>query len=579
MSFTKYRKLAGLLEGHRRLTILLLVVMIVTAVFESVGVAIVFPLISFLVGLQGKDGFWQSSFERLLSVFPEQFVLEGLLATLIVAFLLKSVFMVLQSGMTTNLSMKLRERWTSRLYLGYFAASYERIMKERQGALVNNVMNEPLRAASGVTVALNTISRIIVAIPLLVMLVITDAAMLALVGFGGGLILYILWNLTRRYSFGFGKERLKLNQESMQFITEGFSAAKEIKVLNASSTFGRRLKDRLRRFTSIETKFSIFHKLPRNVSEFIVVSLLAVLLTYFHLIREANLREVLPLLGFFLVVSQRLLNHIGFILSQRMKIIAFLPSLELMYTLSRDLLGCKEQAGGVWFEELREDIALQDVFFNYSSDKVILRKANLWIPRCGLTVLTGVSGVGKSTVADLVGGLLCPQEGRLLVNGRDLRDYNLDSWRRKIGYVGQESVIFPASIRENILVGKPEATEAEMMRAAEMAHVQEFVTPLGRGYDTPVGDGGIRLSGGQKQRIAIARAIIRKPDLLIFDEATSALDRESEKFIEESIEALSKQKACLVITHRPTMMEKADVVYEFGTKGLVVKRDFLKRHP
>jgi ABC-type multidrug transport system fused ATPase/permease subunit len=184
------------------------------------------------------------------------------------------------------------------------------------------------------------------------------------------------------------------------------------------------------------------------------------------------------------------------------------------------------------------------------------------IPKGKMTAVIGPSGIGKTTIADLVIGLLEPTTGEIVVNGRSLQEYNLRSWRNRLGYVSQDTVIFNTSVKENIRIGKIDAGDEEIENAAKGAAIFDFVMSLPRGFQTEVGDRGVKLSGGQRQRIAIARAILRDPDLYIFDEATSALDHESERLIQKSIEEVGQDKTVLVIAHRLSTIENADVVYD-----------------
>jgi len=164
----------------------------------------------------------------------------------------------------------------------------------------------------------------------------------------------------------------------------------------------------------------------------------------------------------------------------------------------------------------------------------------------------------------LLMGFLKPTHGEILVDNRPLQEYSLKSWRSRLGYVSQDIVIFNTSIKENIRMGKVDANDEEIERAVKKAAIHDFIVSLPKGYNTRVGDRGMKLSGGQKQRIAIARAILRDPDIYIFDEATSSLDNESEKRIQKSIEELSKEKTVFVIAHRLSTIENADVVYDLG---------------
>ena len=183
------------------------------------------------------------------------------------------------------------------------------------------------------------------------------------------------------------------------------------------------------------------------------------------------------------------------------------------------------------------------------------------VPRGKMVSLVGGSGAGKTTIIDLMLGLHLPDEGQVLLNGESLERYDMKSYRDRVGYVPQEPQLFNTSIRENLLWVAPDATDDDIWRACRLANAEQFIGELDNGLDTVLGDRGIRVSGGQRQRLALARAIIRKPDLLILDEATSALDSESERLIQQSIDILSKEITMVVIAHRLSTIRNADYVY------------------
>jgi ABC-type multidrug transport system fused ATPase/permease subunit len=214
---------------------------------------------------------------------------------------------------------------------------------------------------------------------------------------------------------------------------------------------------------------------------------------------------------------------------------------------------------------LSSDIRIENLTFRYRPDaRPVLENFTMTLARNRMTALVGASGSGKSTLADLLMGLYRPESGSILVNGKPLDSWSLESWRRIVGYVAQDPVLFNTTVRENILLGNPRASEDKITRAAENAFAHDFILRFPEGYDTLVGDRGVKLSGGQKQRIAIARALVRNPEFLIFDEATSALDDESESMIQRAIENLAGLKTLLVIAHRTTTIRRADRVYDLN---------------
>ena len=209
--------------------------------------------------------------------------------------------------------------------------------------------------------------------------------------------------------------------------------------------------------------------------------------------------------------------------------------------------------------DFRDRIAVRDVSFAYEGE-LVLSSVSLEIRRGEVVALVGPSGSGKSTLADLVLRLYDPIAGTIAIDGRDLRTLEQASYRRLFGVVSQESLLFNATIRDNIAYGRDGLTDAEIVRAAQIANTHEFIAEFPDGYDTVVGDRGIRLSGGQRQRVAIARAIVGHPPILVLDEATSSLDSESERLVQQAIDRVIRGTTSIVIAHRLSTVMHADKI-------------------
>lgn len=226
----------------------------------------------------------------------------------------------------------------------------------------------------------------------------------------------------------------------------------------------------------------------------------------------------------------------------------------------------KEQAGNDKKEPftLQKQIELQNIFFGYDTNKPILNNLPLSIPAFKITAITGKSGTGKSTLADLLTGLLQPQSGEVVADGKSLFSIGLRNWRNSIAYMPQEVFLSNTSIRNNLLWANPNANEKNMWEALELANVKEHIFSLEKGLDTIVGNRGTRISGRQRQRIALAMALVRKPSLLILDEATNELDKLNEREVLTTIAGLKSKITIVIITHNLSTMRIAD-------KALVIK--------
>lgn len=217
----------------------------------------------------------------------------------------------------------------------------------------------------------------------------------------------------------------------------------------------------------------------------------------------------------------------------------------------------------------RGDITFQNVSFRYEDfSETVLSNLNLHVNEGEYIALVGTSGVGKSTLCSLIPRFYDVSEGRILIDGTDIRDFTLKSLRNNIGIVQQDVYLFTGSVMDNIRYGRPDATDAEIVAAAQNANAHEFIMNLPEGYDTNIGQRGIKLSGGQKQRLSIARVFLKNPPVLIFDEATSALDNESEKVVQESLEKLARNRTTFVIAHRLSTIRNAQKILVLTENGI-----------
>ncbi|MBW4517637.1 MAG: ABC transporter ATP-binding protein/permease [Timaviella obliquedivisa GSE-PSE-MK23-08B] len=249
-------------------------------------------------------------------------------------------------------------------------------------------------------------------------------------------------------------------------------------------------------------------------------------------------------------------NHLNGLRSQ---LFLLSGSLENIQGFLANTAGTSLPDGKLLYRSLKSDLTFECLGFRYSDNsEPVLRDLDLKIPQGKVTAIVGHSGSGKSTLVDLILRFHDPYQGSLKVDDIDLRDLQISSWRKAIATVSQDTFLFNTSVRENIAYGRSNATDAEVFAAAKQAYADEFIQALPQGFDTVVGNRGTMLSGGQRQRIAIARAILRDPDILILDEATSALDSTSEQIVQKAIEEVSRDRTVIVIAHRLSTIERAD---------------------
>ncbi len=293
--------------------------------------------------------------------------------------------------------------------------------------------------------------------------------------------------------------------------------------------------------------------------------LAAVIAMGISLYRQGNISEVTAVL-WSLLAAMPILSGL---IQGNLSISNFLPSYKQLVLLREEAKRLEEVTGDKFFANLTNSIVLHNVKFNYPGRLNTLTDINIEIRKGEIIALVGESGSGKSTIVDLILGLQLPDQGQILIDGVQLGKWQQNSFRQRVGYVPQDPQLFDSTVRQNLLWAKTHATDQELFHALKLANAEDFVKNLPEGIDSSVGDRGMRLSGGQRQRIALARALLRQPELLILDEATSALDSESEMLIQRSITNFAHKTTILIIAHRMATIIGADRIYVLN-KGRII---------
>lgn len=308
-----------------------------------------------------------------------------------------------------------------------------------------------------------------------------------------------------------------------------------------------------------------------RASSTLAVIAIVVVGTWLHINGMASVGEIVSFMGFAMLLIGRLETAASFVSSLFFK----LPALEDFFRIldARSSVPEKDNARTLWAP--RGEVRFDDVSFGYPNGGGPVLADLTFDARPGTCVaLVGHTGAGKSTAMSLLQRLWDPTSGRITIDGQDLRDITLDSLRSNIGMVFQESLLFNRTIRDNLLVGKPDATEEQMERACRMADAHEFIVRQSRSYDTMIGERGATLSGGQRQRLSIARALLKDPPILILDEATSALDAATEAKVSRALKALMAGRTTFIIAHRLSTVRDADEILVFDEGRIVEQGDF-----
>ncbi|PYF99444.1 ABC-type bacteriocin/lantibiotic exporter with double-glycine peptidase domain [Thioalkalivibrio sp. ALE21] len=569
-----YRKIRDLLDAReRRNAVLLFGMMLVMGLLEAVGVASVMPFISVVANPEVVE-----TNDSLNAVYT------GLGFTSTDTFLLflgGGVFVLVVGGLAfkavTHWAMArfthMREySLSSRLLRGYLGRPYSFFLNRHSADLGKSVLSEVGQVINNALMpAVNLLAHGIVAIFLVALVVAVNpvVAVFAVLVLGGayGLIYWVL----RRYIGRIGALRVKANQERFQIAQEALGGIKDVKVLGLENGYLRGFAGPASRFSRVQASNQIINQVPRFALEALVFGGMLVLLMVLLAAEGGELANVLPLIALYAFAGTRLMPALQQVYGALAKLRFGQPALEALH---RDLVET-EQAGASATAKVRaethevlpltESIAMDGIVYTYpQAEQPALNHLSLTIPARTTVGLVGSTGAGKTTAVDLILGLLEPQQGHLKIDGQPVSGEAVRAWQRNIGYVPQSIFLTDDTVAANIAFGvSPEQIDpAAVERAARIAELHNFVvSEMPQGYDTLVGERGVRLSGGQRQRIGIARALYHDPEVLVLDEATSALDNLTEKAVMDAVHNLGHRKTIIMIAHRLSTVRECDRIY------------------
>jgi ATP-binding cassette subfamily C protein len=553
----------------------MLLALLLAGIAEGIGLSALLPLVSTVVGSQAGGGpsaaASGSGLEKTVTEALSVLGLTPTLGTLLVVFVLT---ILLKNGLlfvaykrvgytVAHVATDLRLTFLRTL----LRARWEYLLRQPVGALANSMATEAKRSANayyrGATMAALTIQ----------VLVYTSVALLVswqttLTALAAGLILaYTLKRLIRKARRA-GIRQTDMSKSLLRHLTDTLQSIKPLKAMGREHQADTVLEKKTTSLNKALQKQVLSKELLKAIQEPLLTIILA-----------GGLYVVLVYWRFPLATTMVLAFLLARIVKQVSKVQQHYQELAILesayWSLQNILEGAekeRESAPGTRIPSLNHAIRLGRISFAYGEHRV-LQNTSLTFPVGLLTAIVGPSGVGKTTVADLITGLLRPQEGEVWIDDLPLQQVDIMKWRTMIGYVPQDTLLLHDSVLINVTLGDPELSEEDAEYALRAAGAWEFVTAMPQGMYSTVGERGDILSGGQRQRIAIARALVHKPKLLILDEPTSALDRDSEEAICETLQQLSGKYTILTISHRDTLVCAADRVYELQNGRALLVHD------
>jgi len=478
-----------------------------------------------------------------------------------------SVSLIVASWLILKTQYAMVKSLAAETFNAFLSARWHFFNTQRYGSILNTLTREIDSVRNAFVSVGKLVSEFIramflIAVPFYISWKITSIAVVLGCSF---VLPFMLFN---RVSYRLGKGGTVTSNKVMELIHESLGAAKVILGYGNHTKYIRRFNEAFGERCNFEIKSHVVKiALPKIFEPF---GWIAIIITMY--ISSEYSKLTIAEMGIIGYAFLRLLPMIGGFTSIKYSIVNFYPSYEQVAYMNK--LACEniQKTGGLVFNRMDDGIEYKGVSFSYPGHNHVLKDINITIKKGKMTAIVGESGSGKSTLIDLLIGFYEPDKGVILVDKKPLQEFEIYSFRRHIGYVPQDTVLFNDTVKNNLLWSNERATEKEIIEVCKLANAHEFIMDLSVGYDTVVGERGVKLSGGERQRIALARALLRKPELLILDEATSALDSRSELLIKSAIEEIAHKTTLVVIAHRLSTIVNADFIYVLQG-GRVVEQD------
>ena len=527
---------------------------------EGTSVALLLPLLSRIgIGASNNQGFAIAVLENALSAIGATDVMR-ILAVIVVVALAQTLIFIALNWWTARLGRRYQSQRQSELFRAFIRARWSFLTDKKAGELTNVIVTESERLGTAFTTGLSILSTsVVMAVYLAFSLAIAWQVTLALVGFAVVTALLMLRLYRRSYALGQGLA--PLNSELQSMLGEQFAGIKIVKATASEARAAALLDPLVRKIERANALIAFTPIAVRGLLEFLALIGLAAMLVLGSQGMGVAPGNVLVVLALF----ARLFPRITTLQAQLHYFNGYVHAIDVINQLQTAAEAQAERQDATSANlkiELPATLTVQSLDVTFGKGKA-LDNVSLTFPMPGMLAVVGGSGAGKSTLAHTVLGLIEPSAGAIRLGPYELASVPLGAWRRAIGYVPQETILFHASVWDNLTLANPSATPAEVDTAARRAHAYDFIQAMPQGYQTIIGDQGVKLSGGQRQRLAIARALLTNPTMLLLDEAMSALDAESEANLLQTLEELRAQMGILVIAHRLASVRTADRICVF----------------
>ena len=562
INFEMTKELIKLARPAKIFTLLILILL--SNLLELFGISLFIPVIELFTNSNALN----SKYIALINTYFPAFKLFGslyaLLILLSVAFVCKAALSLIVRDMTLSTCGEIQHVLRSTLFERLIFSEVSFFNSQKQGIMLSILGEHVIRSGQVLFVLVQLLAQWLTTVVYLVFVIFISWKLTLVAILPGILCIPVIRWIGQRANHC-GHLQTRAQEESQHLGWEAFQAKKTISAMGLEEALTERFKD-------ISDSLSTYWKNTAywsNLTGIVVQPFSAVVLSII-MVASVNYQISIAELGAFCLAFLRLAPSIQGAIAMGADVAANEPSVTTIFSLLAEAKTHAAPTFGVAIKRIDKCITFSNVSFGYSPDSPIFTDLNLTLPRGKMTALVGKSGAGKTTIVDLAVGIYRPLKGVIMIDDTPLNELDLQGYRMKVAYVGQDPFMLNDSVRNNLVIGlKRLVTDEELKMVCETVGAWDFVSSRPDGLDTVLGDRAVRLSGGQRQRIALARALLRRPELLILDEATSALDSETETVIADALTRMQQngEVTILIVAHRYTTLRTADKIIEIGPLG------------
>lgn len=568
-------------KKQKRQLVLLGFMIFIGGFLETLGVSTMIPVVTVLLTPEKVQEYidqydFLSKICNALHITSVNQVAVSLLLLLMAVYVIKNVYLLFLVYRQNTFITQNRNNMISRVMAEFLNRPYEEYLGADIPTVFRITDSDIPQTFALMLALLSLASEVVVSCLIFLVLLIQNVQMTLFVMFVFGVLTLVIVKVLKPRLNRIGAKNQAIQSRIAKWRIQATYGLKDVKVLNREEFFVRNYYETGKVGANVARNYAVLNNTPRLLIETIfIVSMLGYVAIYIN--GGGDVSEMMTTIATFGVAAIRVLPSVNRINTYITEIAYTTPSLNFVYEnlqqgMKTDAMLAERKANSQK-EKLKLDdkIELNHISFHYpDSDKNIFTDAHMVVPRGKSVGIMGSSGAGKSTIVDILLGLLHVQEGQITCDGVDIFK-NYESWLAQIGYIPQSIYLIDESIRENIAFGidADKIDEKRIWEVLEEAQLKEFIEELPEGLDTTIGDRGIRLSGGQRQRIGIARALYHNPEILVFDEATSALDNETEAAVMEAVNSFHGKKTMVIIAHRLNTIEKCDIIYKVENEKIV----------